>query len=190
MEAIEERMRVNAETSLRLISYCQKHRRPAKAQHLNNTASQARLACSAYETVANASGCARTEPYDAVTRRGRREPEALAAGLVKRLFVENLPVMVRGCCQKVPEGKEKFKVWSWNLESIKSGSSSTVTTLGDVQRAQQNDDVVLSVSEKFENMQIHQANDMVIEYAGEVVRPIVADIRQARCYDSLVGAGT
>jgi hypothetical protein len=93
--------------------------------------------------------------------------------------------MVRGCCQKVPEGKEKFKVWSWNLESIKSGSSSTVTTLGDVQRAQQNDDVVLSVSEKFENMQIHQANDMVIEYAGEVVRPIVADIREASCYDSL-----
>jgi hypothetical protein len=143
MEAIEERRRVNGETSLRLISYCQKHRRPAKAQHLNNTASQARLACSAYEPVANASGYARTEPYDAATRRGRREPEALAAALVKRLFVENSPVMVTGCCQKVPEGKEKFKVWSWNLESIKSGSSSTVTTLGDVQRAQQNDDVVL-----------------------------------------------
>jgi hypothetical protein len=47
MEAIEERTRVNGETSLRLISYCQKHRRPAKAQHLNNTASQARLAGSA-----------------------------------------------------------------------------------------------------------------------------------------------
>jgi hypothetical protein len=104
--------------------------------------------------------------------------------------VENLPVMVTGCCQKVPEGKEKFKVWSWNLESIKSGSSSTVTRPRDVRRAQQNDDVVLSVSEKFENMQIHQANDMVIEYASEVVRPIVADIREARCYDSLVGAGT
>jgi hypothetical protein len=98
--------------------------------------------------------------------------------------------MVTGCCQKVPEGKEKFKVWSWNLESIKSGSSSTVTTLRDVQRAQQNDDVVLSVSEKFENMQIHQANDMMIDYADEVVRPIVADIREARCYNSLVGAGT
>ncbi len=213
MEAIEERRRANGETSLRLISYCRKHRRPAKAQHLNNTASQARLACSAYEPVANASGCARTEPYDAARRRGRREPEALAAALVKRLFVENLPVMVTGCCQKVPEGKEKFKVWSWNLESIKSGSSSTVTTLLDAQRAQQSDDVVLSVSEKFENMrtsmyrrltfgksaihgwgvftkQIHHANDMVIEYAGEVVRPIVADIREARCYDSLVGAGT
>ncbi len=81
-------------------------------------------------------------------------------------------------------------MWSWNLESIKSGSSSTVTRPRDVRRAQQNDDVVLSVSEKFENMQIHQANDMVIEYASEVVRPIVADIREARCYDSLVGAGT
>jgi len=191
MEAIEERRRVNVETSsLWLISYCQKHRQPAKAQHLNNTASQAQLACSAYEPVVNASGCACTEPYDAATRHGRGKPEALAAALAKRLFVENLPVMVTGCCQKVPEGKEKFKVWSWNLESIKSGSSSTVTTLHDVQRAQQNDDLVLSVSEKFENMQIHQANDMVIEYTGEVVRPIVADIREACCYDSLVGAGT
>jgi SET domain-containing protein len=31
---------------------------------------------------------------------------------------------------------------------------------------------------------------MVIEYCGEIVRPSVADLREARCYDALVGAGT
>jgi len=31
---------------------------------------------------------------------------------------------------------------------------------------------------------------MVIEYVGELVRPAVADARERRCYDSLVGAGT
>ncbi|GJP37269.1 hypothetical protein CLOM_g21700, partial [Closterium sp. NIES-68] len=36
----------------------------------------------------------------------------------------------------------------------------------------------------------HRAGDMIIEYGGEVVRPVVADLRERRCYDSLVGAGT
>ena len=31
---------------------------------------------------------------------------------------------------------------------------------------------------------------MLIEYAGEVVRRTVADARERRCYDKLVGAGT
>lgn len=38
--------------------------------------------------------------------------------------------------------------------------------------------------------QIHRAGDMVIEYAGEIVRPIVADLRERLIYNSLVGAGT
>ena len=37
---------------------------------------------------------------------------------------------------------------------------------------------------------MRHAGDMVIEYAGEVVRPSVSDLREARCYDALVGAGT
>ncbi|KAI5057949.1 hypothetical protein GOP47_0027964 [Adiantum capillus-veneris] len=36
----------------------------------------------------------------------------------------------------------------------------------------------------------HRAGDMVIEYAGEVVRPIVADLRERLIYNTLVGAGT
>ena len=31
---------------------------------------------------------------------------------------------------------------------------------------------------------------MLIEYAGELVRRSVADAREHRCYDKLVGAGT
>ena len=31
---------------------------------------------------------------------------------------------------------------------------------------------------------------MLIEYAGELVRRPVADTRERRCYDKLVGAGT
>lgn len=38
--------------------------------------------------------------------------------------------------------------------------------------------------------QKHLAGDMVIEYAGEIVRPIVADLRERLIYNSLVGAGT
>jgi len=34
------------------------------------------------------------------------------------------------------------------------------------------------------------AEDMVIEYAGEMVRPTVADQREAGSYNQLVGAGT
>lgn len=34
------------------------------------------------------------------------------------------------------------------------------------------------------------AGDLIIEYAGEVVRHSVSDVREARVYDQLVGAGT
>ncbi len=36
----------------------------------------------------------------------------------------------------------------------------------------------------------HKKGDLVIEYGGEVVRAVVADLRERRLYDSLVGAGT
>jgi len=39
------------------------------------------------------------EPYDYFGRRGRKEPEALAASSLKRLFVENQPYLVGGYCQ-------------------------------------------------------------------------------------------
>ncbi|KAG0491118.1 hypothetical protein HPP92_007981 [Vanilla planifolia] len=36
----------------------------------------------------------------------------------------------------------------------------------------------------------HKAGDMVVEYAGELVRPSIADIREHCIYNTLVGAGT
>lgn len=39
------------------------------------------------------------EPYDNFGRRGRKEPEALAAASSKRLFVENQSYLVAGYCQ-------------------------------------------------------------------------------------------
>jgi hypothetical protein len=38
--------------------------------------------------------------------------------------------------------------------------------------------------------QPHAAGQMVIEYAGELLRPCVSDAREASVYDALVGAGT
>lgn len=32
-------------------------------------------------------------------------------------------------------------------------------------------------------------NDMIIEYVGEVVRFVIVDIRERRCYDLFVGVG-
>ena len=37
---------------------------------------------------------------------------------------------------------------------------------------------------------VHAAGDMVVEYCGDLVRPTVADVRERRQYDTLVGAGT
>jgi hypothetical protein len=36
----------------------------------------------------------------------------------------------------------------------------------------------------------HSKGDLVIEYSGEMLRPLVADLREKQLYDSLVGAGT
>nr|GFC29246.1 histone-lysine N-methyltransferase ATX2 [Tanacetum cinerariifolium] len=38
-------------------------------------------------------------PYDYFGRRGRKEPEALAAASLKRVYVENRPYLVGGFCQ-------------------------------------------------------------------------------------------
>lgn len=36
----------------------------------------------------------------------------------------------------------------------------------------------------------HKAGDMVTEYVGELVRPPVADARERKVYDRMVGSGT
>lgn len=212
MEAVEE-LKKGGEVSLRVTSYCRKHRKP-KAQIPINTARSLPRDCSAFQPPTNPSGCARSEPYNPAMRLSRREPEAQAAALAKRHFVENMPFIVSGCRGKVPEQQESVKVWSWHSEAnMTLNAVSPVISPPDVHQTGAVDTVVFSMPEKFCHMisslyqrltfgksaihrwgvfskQTHQANDMIIEYAGEVVRPIVADLREARCDESLVGAGT
>lgn len=213
MEVLEEKRKGDGDTDLRLLAYCRKHKQPtSNTCEVINPPQEVKTDCLSYQPPKNPSGCARSEPYNAAARRGRREPEALAAALAKRLFVENLPHRVTGCRQNRPPKeivpRTGGSLWSLHWEATKEGGPSGPTTLQTTKSGE-----VLSMSEKFRKMrsslnqrlvfgksaihgmgvftkQFHDANDMIIEYAGEVVRPIIADIRERRCYDSLVGAGT
>lgn len=212
MEVLEEKQKLDGETDLRLLAYCRKHKQPtSRACESAQPTIRAKTDCLSYQPPLNSSGCARSEPYHAAARRGRREPEALAAALRKRLFVENLPYRVTGCRQNPPTGgSQKGSLWSMHWESSK-GPVDLAALPTPTKSAEEIE--VLSMSDKFRRMksslsqrlvfgksaihgmgvftkQVHLANDMIIEYAGEVVRPVIADIRERRCYDSLVGAGT
>ena len=66
------------------------------------------------------------EPYSHLGRRGRKEPEALAAASLKRLFVENQPYLVGGCCQHgmsgstLPNNRVNGVKFSYNLNKPKA----------------------------------------------------------------------
>ncbi|CAK9167738.1 unnamed protein product [Ilex paraguariensis] len=84
---------------IRLLSFCKKHRTPS-SERLSANERITRTACRFSDyTPPNPSGCARSEPYNYFGRRGRKEPEALAAASLKRLFVENRPYLVGGYCR-------------------------------------------------------------------------------------------
>ncbi|KAB2009111.1 hypothetical protein ES319_D10G144400v1 [Gossypium barbadense] len=192
---------------IRLLSFCKKHRQPSN----DRVASDERFGriarrCSDYTPPLNPSGCARTEPYSHFGRRGRKEPEALAAASLKRLFVENQPYLVGGCCQHgmsgstVPNNRVSVIKFSLSLNKLKAPQLDAPNN-------------ILSVAEKYDYMKQtfrkrlafgksgihgfgifakhpHRAGDMVIEYTGELVRPSIADRREHFIYNSLVGAGT
>ncbi|KAE8673867.1 Histone-lysine N-methyltransferase ATX1 [Hibiscus syriacus] len=193
---------------IRLLSFCKKHRQPSndRVEASDERVSRIVRQCSGYTPPLNPSGCARTEPYSHFGRRGRKEPEALAAASLKRLFVENQPYLVGGFCQHamsgttVPSNSVYCIKFSFSLDKLK----------GPQLNAPNN---VLSVAEKYDYMRQtiqkrlafgksgihgfgiftkhpHRAGDMVIEYTGELVRPSIADKREHFIYNSLVGAGT
>ena len=66
------------------------------------------------------------EPYSHFGRRGRKEPEALAAASLKRLFVENQPYLVGGCCQHgmsgstLPNNRVNGVKFSFSLNKLKA----------------------------------------------------------------------
>ncbi|KAJ6334162.1 hypothetical protein OIU78_011131 [Salix suchowensis] len=192
---------------IRLLSFCKKHRQPSNDRMVTDEqAGRIPRRCSEYIPPCNPSGCARTEPYNYFGRRGRKEPEALAAASLKRLFVENQPYLVGGYSQHESSG---CTIASNGI--IKSVFSSSLQRLKASRLSAPNN--ILSMAEKYQHMRQtfrkrlafgksgihgfgifakhpHRAGDMVIEYTGELVRPPIADRREHFIYNSLVGAGT
>ncbi|KAK4489122.1 hypothetical protein RD792_004916 [Penstemon davidsonii] len=191
---------------IQLLSYCRKH----MPSYNECPPSDERFGQRAHEHAEftaqpNPSGCARTEPYNFLRKRGRNEPEALAAASSKRLYVENQPYLVAGCSPNMP---------LWNK---KSNSNSYSKYSDDFQKLQNSrvdtSSKILSVADKYNYMKEtlktrlafgkssihgygvfakypHRAGDMVIEYTGELIRRTVADRREHLIYNKLVGAGT
>uniref|UniRef100_A0A5B7CI00 Putative histone-lysine N-methyltransferase ATX2 n=1 Tax=Davidia involucrata TaxID=16924 RepID=A0A5B7CI00_DAVIN len=192
---------------IRLLSFCKKHRAPSNERSATDEW-MGRIACqySDYTPPCNPSGCARCEPYNYSARRGRKEPEALAAASLKRLFVENRPYLVGGHCQ--------HEHWGNMLSSSALVGSKFSVSLQKLKISQLDAPKgILSMAEKYKYMREtfrkrlafgksgihgfgifakhpHRAGDMVIEYTGELVRPPIADRREHLIYNSLVGAGT
>ncbi|KAM7461652.1 hypothetical protein LguiA_029773 [Lonicera macranthoides] len=192
---------------IRLLSFCKKHRPASSNERLVVVDEQIASQCSDYSPPPNPSGCARGEPYNYFGRRGRKEPEALAAASLKRLFVENRPYLVGGYCQHGPLGNTLS-----SNNTLDEPRSSFI--LGKLSNSELDAcKTIVSMAEKYRYMrktfrsrlafgksgihgfgifakQPHRAGDMVIEYTGELVRPRIADRREHLIYNSLVGAGT
>ncbi|CAN1170991.1 Histone-lysine N-methyltransferase ATX2 [Linum perenne] len=195
------------EQCIRLLSFCKRHKQPSNDRPIvDERISRVSRRCSDYVPPCNLSGCARTEPYNHSGRRGRKEPEVLAAASSKRAFVENQPYLVGGYCRKESSGVSLSSSgvastrFTSSLRRLKSSNLSVPSN-------------ILSMAEKYDYMKQtfrkrlafgksaihgfgiftkhpHRAGDMMIEYTGELVRPSIADRREGLIYNSLVGAGT
>lgn len=189
---------------IRLLSFCKKHRQPSsELPSFDERICQIARHCSNYIPPLNLSGCARTEPYDYFGRRGRKEPEALAAASLKRLFVENRPYLVCGLYQHDSFANDKtssssqFSLSLQKLRTLRLDAPNSISSMVEKYKF---------MSETFRKRLTfgksgihgfgifakhpHRAGDMVIEYTGELVRPPIADRRERLIYNSLVGAGT
>ena len=85
------------------------------------------------------------EPYNYSCRRGRKEPEAIAAASLKRLFVENQPYLVGGYSQHqlssnpLPPNGVVGSKFSSRLQRLKASQLDTPTD-------------ILSMAEKYKYM--------------------------------------
>ncbi|XP_042459563.1 histone-lysine N-methyltransferase TRX1-like isoform X1 [Zingiber officinale] len=191
---------------IRLLSFCKKHRQPSKERPpTDNSLSLPSELDASFVPAPNASGCARSEPYNFSGRRGQKQPQVLDTASRKRLYIENQPYLVTGYCQ------------NGNDCGLSSSISSQAQCIMDDSNQSASESEkhasVCSMAEKYRNMKttfrkrlafgkskihgfgvfaklLHKAGDMVIEYIGELVRPTIADIRERFIYNSLVGAGT
>jgi len=179
--------------------------------------------------------CARSRPADAAMRRGPRAPEALEAGLRKRLYVRRLPYLVthrppREGRPLLPPPARGARFEGPEFEADRSGvTAPPAAALGVAAAGGSGSSVAaaaaagrgagagatgrhLSQAERFARMVAtasdrvaagksaihgwgafakvpHRAGDMVVEYAGSLVRPCVADTLERRHYNKVVGAG-
>ncbi|XP_071704627.1 histone H3-lysine(4) N-trimethyltransferase ATX1-like [Rutidosis leptorrhynchoides] len=186
---------------IHLLSFCKRHSPNPTTERSVHDVPMGPIPSQSLDHVrpVNSSGCARCEPYDYFGRRGRKEPEALAAASSKRSYVENIPYLVGGFCQHE------------DTTVADSGLSFGCRKLKNLMFDDQTS--IVSMSEKYIYMrttlrrrlafgkssihgfgvfakQPHKAGDMVIEYTGEIVRPPIADRREHLIYNKLVGAGT
>ncbi|KAG5401813.1 hypothetical protein IGI04_016420 [Brassica rapa subsp. trilocularis] len=183
-----------ADQCIRMRSFCKRHRQTSTAcLESKDMIKPTTHKNSDYLPPPNPSCCARTEPYNFLGRRGRKEPEALAAASSKRFFVENQPYLVGGYSRNEVS----------TYECIRGSKVSQMNTPTNI----------VSMAEKYKYMKEtykkrltfgksgihgfgifgklpHRAGDMVIEYTGELVRPSIADKRERLIYNSMVGAGT
>ncbi|CAA7015002.1 unnamed protein product [Microthlaspi erraticum] len=183
-----------ANQCIRMLSFCKRHRQTSTAcLESEDRMKPVTNKTSEYLPPSNPSGCARTEPYNRFARRGRKEPEALAAASSKRLYVENQPYVIGGY------SRHAFS----SYQRIHGSKMSQMNTPSNI----------LSMAEKYKYMKEtyrkrlafgksaihgfgifaklpHKAGDMMIEYTGELVRPSIADKRERLIYNSMVGAGT
>ncbi|XP_042421325.1 histone-lysine N-methyltransferase TRX1-like isoform X2 [Zingiber officinale] len=190
---------------IRLLSFCKKHRQPSKERPpADNSLSMPPELDSSFVPASNSSGCARSEPYNFLGRRGQKQPQILVTASRKRSYVENQPYLVTGNRQNASD--------CGLSSSISSQAQCTMDDSNQSTSESEKHSSVCSMAEKYRNMKTtfrrrlafgkskihgfgvfaklsHKAGDMVIEYIGELVRPTIADIRERFIYNSL-GAGT
>jgi len=219
MKAMEVQRPGEAEPGVRLCSFCPRHAQavqtPQRPSGLRRQAEEDAGAARALledfrqrklEETTRA-GCARACPIDLRLRRGLREPDAVAASMAKRGVVESLPYVPSGRKrQRLLPPPQSAVVFSRrdcrNIQAEAAEDPPTPSRRG-----------IKSSAERFQEMNSttkhrlacgksgihgiglfckvpHKKGDLVIEYVGDSVRPTVADERERKCYQGVVGAGT
>lgn len=160
-------------------------------------------------------GCARACPVDLRLRRGLREPDAVAASMAKRGVVESLPYVPTGRKRQRPLPPPSSAMVFSRSDCLGPVCSPKVASEA-VGRAGPSTPLrrgIKSSAQRFQEMNSttkfrlacgksgihgiglfckvpHKKGDLVIEYVGDSVRPTVADERERKCYQGVVGAGT
>mmetsp|Transcript_6179 Transcript_6179/g.17253 ORF Transcript_6179/g.17253 Transcript_6179/m.17253 type:complete len:1117 (-) Transcript_6179:483-3833(-) len=154
-------------------------------------------------------GSARTTPFNPWLRRGLREPDVVEALGSKRLYVSQLPFVVTGRTgPSIQPPAAPSHCHRQHVLQVTAGGPDRQIPLLEATNPK-----VLSTKERLSALghevergiaagksAIHgwgafaklpyRQGDMVVEYIGELVHPSVANLRETKLYNSMVGAGT